>query len=88
MLIPTPQNVKTITDMREDALGLLNSVQKQGVTYIFHHSKPRAVLLNIDEFVRIQDIIEDYLDEQEAILLEKEPKGKGIPLKKILKKYV
>lgn len=88
MLIPTPQNVKTITDMREDALGILDNIKKQGVTYIFHRSVPKAVLLDIDEFIRIQSLLEDYLDSQEAIKLEKEPKGKLIPIEQVIKEYV
>ena len=85
MLIPTSKNVKTITDMREDALGLLNLVKKNGVTYIFHCSEPKAVMLDIDEFVRIQELLEDYFDEMEAQKLAKEPVGKLIPEEDIIK---
>lgn len=88
MLIPTSQNVKTITDMREKALDLLDLVEKKGLAYIFHRSKPKAVMLDIDEFVRIQELLEDYFDEQEAKKLAKEPIGKKIPLKTIIHKYV
>lgn len=87
MLIPTNKNVKTITDLREKALELLNSVEKEGIAYIFHRSKPRAVMMNIDEFVHLQELLEEHLDELDAKDLEKEPRGKGIPLKKIMKKY-
>ncbi|MEK9169836.1 MAG: type II toxin-antitoxin system Phd/YefM family antitoxin, partial [Patescibacteria group bacterium] len=79
------KNVKTITDMREDALGLLNLVKKNGVTYIFHRSEPKAVMLDIDEFVRIQELLEDYFDEMEAQKLAKEPVGKLIPEEDIIK---
>ena len=88
MLIPTSKNVKTITDMREDALGLLEQVKKNGVTYIFHRSEPKAVMLDIDEFVKMQEILEDYFDSQEAIKLEKEPVGELIPIEDIIKEYV
>ena len=88
MLIPTSKNVKTITDMREDALGLLDLVKKNGVTYIFHRSEPKAVMLDIDEFVRIQELLEDYFDEMEAQKLAKEPVGKLIPEEDIIKEYV
>ncbi len=88
MLIPTSKNVKTITDMREDALGLLNLVKKNGITYIFHRSEPKAVMLDIDEFVRIQEMLEDYFDELDAKQLEKEPTGKLIPQEDIIKEYV
>lgn len=74
--------------MREDALGLLEQVKKNGVTYIFNRSEPKAVMLDIDEFVRIQEFFEDRVDELEAQKLEEEPRGKGIPLEEIVKEYV
>ena len=88
MLIPTTKNVKTITDMREDALGLLDSVQKNGLAYIFHRSQPKAVLLNIEDFVSLQNALEDLEDLKDAQALKKEPRGKGIPLAKILAENV
>lgn len=88
MLIPTSKNVKTITDMREDALGLLDLVKKNGIAYIFHRSEPKAVMMDIEEFSRIQDLLEDYFDEIEARKLEKEPIGKLIPEEDIIKEYV
>lgn len=88
MLIPTTQNVKTITDMREDALGLLNSVNEQGLAYIFHRSKPKAVLLNIADFIMLQQMAEDYEDYRDVLKLKKEKRGKGIPLSEIVKNYV
>lgn len=88
MLIPTTKNVKTITDMRQDALGLLKNVEEQGLTYIFHRTKPKAVMLPIEDFLRIQEIIEDYLDQKEAEKLAREDRGKGTALEEIAKKYV
>ncbi|MDP3917669.1 MAG: hypothetical protein Q8Q30_00640 [Candidatus Woesebacteria bacterium] len=88
MLIPTVNNVKTITDMREDALGLLNSVNEQGLAYIFHRSKPKAVLLNIADFILLQQMAEDYEDYKDVLELKKEKRGKGILLSEIVKKYV
>lgn len=57
-LIPTINNTKTITDLREDALGVLRQLRKSGPTYIFHRSEPRAVMLSIEEYKRIADILE------------------------------
>jgi predicted DNA-binding transcriptional regulator len=87
MLIPTTKNVKTITDMREDALGLLNLVQKNGLAYIFHRSQPMAVLMNIEDFVTLQNAVEDLEDYMTVQELKKEPRGKGIPLEEVAKKY-
>lgn len=88
MLIPTDRNVKSITDMRENALGLLRLVEKTGLAYIFYRSRPKAVMLPIEEFEAMRELLEDYLDEQEAKKLVGEPRGKGVPLEKIAKKYV
>ena len=71
MLIPTSKNVRTITDMRENTLDLLKTIDKEGLAYIFHHSKPKAVMLSMDEFSAIQELIENYLDEKEAIKLSR-----------------
>jgi len=88
MLIPTKKNVKTITDMREDALGLLKTVERQGLTYIFHHSRPRAVMFPLNDFIKLQELLEDYLDEREAKELAKKPRGKGKKLEAIIGRYV
>lgn len=87
MLIPTTQTVKTITDLRENALGLLADIEKSGLVYIFHHSKPKAVMLSMENFITLNELIEDYLDELEAKKLASEKKGKGIPLTEIIRKY-
>lgn len=89
MVIPTQNNVKTITDMRENALALLKMIEKgQEPIFLFHRSKPKAVLLSIDEFVKLQEMLEAYLEGEEAKALAKEPRGKLIPFEKIAKKYL
>jgi len=88
MLIPTEKSVKTITDMRERALELLNFVDKEGLAYIFHRSKPKAVLLKLEDFIALNELIEDYLDEKDAKKLSKEKRGKGVLLEDVLKKYI
>lgn len=87
MLIPTPQNTKTITDLREDALGVLSDVDKLGLVYLFQHSDPRAVMLSLREFARLRELLEDRADERDAAQLALEDRGEGIPFKRIAKKY-
>ena len=70
----TPQNVKTISDMREDAKGLLDQAKKQGPTYIFYRSKPEGVLLSLAEYNRLVEMTEDYQDSKKAGIYEKENK--------------
>ena len=76
MLIPTLKNVKTITDMRENALGLLKQVENEGLAYIFHRSKPKAVIINLGEFILLQELLEDKKDQKEARELSKEKEEK------------
>ena len=87
MLLPTGQNTKTITDLREDALGVLSDVDKLGFVYLFQHSDPRAVMLSMKEFTKLCERIEDNVDEQTAAELSRQDRGKGIELKHIAKKY-
>lgn len=87
MLIPTNKNIKTITDMREDAIRLLSEVKELGLVYLFHHSNPKAVMLSMDEFQRLQELVEDHIEELEAIKLAGEERGEGIPISKVISKY-
>jgi len=74
MIIPTADDLKTVTDMREDAIGLLNLVKsKKSPTIIMHRNTPQAVLLSVAEYNKLTEMIEDYLDERLAVKLEKEP---------------
>lgn len=87
MLIPTLQNTKTITDLRENTLGLIDEVDKQGHIYIFNRSTPKAVMMSLNEFMKLQEILEFYMDEKEAQILSQEPRGKGVPIQDLIKKY-
>lgn len=87
MLLPTSQNTKTITDLREDALGVLSDVDALGMVYLFQHSDPRAVVLSMKEFAKLCELLEDRADERDAAELALEDRGKGAPLKSIAKKY-
>lgn len=87
MLLPTRQNIKTITDLREDALGVLSDVDRLGLVYLFQHSDPRAVVLSLKEFTKLRELIEDRTDERDAAELNLENRGKGTPLKTIVRKY-
>ena len=74
MLIPTDQNIKTITDMRERASELLEEIKSLGLIYLFQHSNPKAVMLSMEEFERINELLEDHLDEMDAKKLSKDEK--------------
>lgn len=87
MIIPTAQNTKTITDLREKALELLKQVGKSGPTFILHRSKPKAVMLSIDEYVNLLEMLEDYMDSDKAKELEENPETGGFTLEEMAKKY-
>ncbi|MEK7587374.1 MAG: hypothetical protein AAB457_00975 [Patescibacteria group bacterium] len=87
MLLPTSQNTKTITDLRENALGVLSDVDKLGLVYLLQHSDPRAVVLSMKEFVKLCELLEDRADERDAAELSLEDRGEGIALKNVVKKY-
>lgn len=88
-MIPTAQNTKTITDLREKALELLNQVeQTTEPVFVFHNSKPRAVLMSIDEFSRLKEQIEDLEDSILARKLERKiGRGKYLTTAEIKKRH-
>ena len=75
--MPTTRNIKTISDMRENASKLLKEVQDSyGPLFILYHSKPQAVLLSLDEYHKLTDMAEDYIDSLKAQEFEKKDKRK------------
>ncbi|PJE68903.1 hypothetical protein COU96_02735 [Candidatus Shapirobacteria bacterium CG10_big_fil_rev_8_21_14_0_10_38_14] len=77
MIIPTEENTKTVTDLREDVVKILASLQKQkGPQFVFYRSKPKAVLLAIGEYQRLLELLEDYEDSLEASEVIAEAKAK------------
>lgn len=83
MFLPTNNTTKSVTDLREDTLALLDTVKKEGLVYIFQHSSPKAVMLSMDEFAQWQEMLEDRLDELDAKILASTPRGKGIKIEDI-----
>ncbi|KKS79013.1 MAG: hypothetical protein UV54_C0044G0002 [Candidatus Beckwithbacteria bacterium GW2011_GWA2_43_10] len=75
MMIPTDQNISSISDIRENILGVLDQVQKLSQPMIvMHRNSPRAVLLSIQRYNQLMSLLEDYLDEELALALEKKAK--------------
>lgn len=87
MILPTTKNTKTITDLREKALEMLEQAEKGGPTFIFHRSKPKAVMLSIEEYSNLMEMVEDYFDAVKAKELEEESLEGGISLDQLIKKY-
>jgi len=63
--------------MRENASKLLKEVQDlYGPLFILYRSKPQAVLLSLEEYQKLADMAEDYVDSLKAQEFEKEDKRK------------
>lgn len=76
-MIPTSRNIKTISDMRENARSLLKEVQRfYGPLFILYRSKPQAVLLSLAEYEKLADFAEDYIDSLKAQEFEEQDKRK------------
>lgn len=89
MIIPAEENIKTVTDLRENTLKLLELVgRKKQSVFVFRGSRPtNVVMLPRDDYLEVLEMLEDYFDELEAAELEEESKECGIPLKKLMKEY-
>lgn len=63
--------------MRENASKLLKEVQDfYGPLFILYRSKPKAVLLSLDEYEKLADLAEDYIDSLKAQEFEAQDKRK------------
>lgn len=80
-------NIRTVTDMRTNTIGLLKQVKKHGYKYIFRGSVPEAVLVDIKQYHKWMDELEDQRDAEYAKKLAKLPKGKFIPFEEVAKEY-
>ena len=77
MLIPTIENTKTISDLREKPVDLLKQLESSyGPLYIIYRSAPSAVMLHISEYQRLLELTEDYQDVLKAQDNEKKDKKK------------
>ena len=88
MYIPTSKDIRTVTDLREQTVNLLNSLQKRTKpTIITHRNQPKAVMLSITHYNKIMEALEDISDEIEAKELENEPINPKdyTPIKEVIK---
>lgn len=54
----TQNNVMTVSDMRLRPHEVLARSQEEPV-FLFHRSKPKAIMMSVEEYIRIQDELED-----------------------------
>lgn len=80
-MLPLADDYKTVTDLRENTVALLQLVQKKtNPTIIVHHNTPKAVMMSIPRYNQMLQALEDNYDEQLAVELEKESKINGVSL--------
>lgn len=77
MIIPTENNTKTVTDLRENIVNILAGLKNQkGPQFVFYKSKPKAVLMAIKEYQQLLELLEDYQDSAKASELISKAKSK------------
>lgn len=87
MLIPTTSNTRNITDFRQNPDSILEAVQNQSEPlYLFRGSEPKAVVLDVEEYIRLREYLEDFQDSLLALEIENNPEPGGLTLGKFLKK--
>lgn len=63
----TKDNIIPISKMRTDTKAVLKKLKSHQPLYLFSRSAPQAVLLGIDDYAALQEMIEDYEDTQELL---------------------
>lgn len=56
-----------MSKMRTDTKAVLKKLKSHQPLYLFSRSTPQAVLLGIDDYASLQEMIEDYKDKQELL---------------------
>ena len=57
--------------MRTNALGLLEFVDRNNPLYIFYRNSPRAVMLSMDSYQNLLDLMEELQDTSDVRELDK-----------------
>ena len=64
----TKDNIVSISQMRKETERILKKIDHTDrPLYLFSRSQIKAVLVNPEEFAKMQQMVEDYLDQQELL---------------------
>lgn len=89
MLIPTTDDITTVTDLRERTMDILQLLKKRREpTIIVHRNAPQSVMMSIERYNQLMEMLEDYSDAAEAseiIADSKSQKEKSYSLKEVAK---
>ena len=69
------QTIKSLTDLRLNPKNILKLAEEEGAVYILDRSKPKGVVLSLEKYDEMVDLIDDYLDGLEMAEFEKKPKN-------------
>ena len=76
-----PKAIKTMSDLREDPLGVIKAAEELGEPiYLFNRATPKGVFMDLLQYQRIRELLEDYHD---AMLIKEtleDPTSEWIPL--------
>ena len=56
------QTIKSLTDLRSNPLNVIKLAQQEGAVYILNRTRPTSVLLSLEKYDEMVDLIDDYLD--------------------------
>ncbi|PIT97408.1 hypothetical protein COT77_01485 [Candidatus Berkelbacteria bacterium CG10_big_fil_rev_8_21_14_0_10_41_12] len=64
----TKNNIIPISQIRKEAEKVLDKISRNDQPfYLFSRSQIKAVLVNPEKFAEMQEMVEDYLDQQELL---------------------
>jgi PHD/YefM family antitoxin component YafN of YafNO toxin-antitoxin module len=72
----TENNTASISQMRKETEMVLKKADHLPV-YLFSRSQIKAVLVNPGEFAKMQEMVENYLDQQELLGISADEMRKG-----------
>ncbi len=82
----TKNNIVPISKMRSDTKAVLKKLRSCQPLYLFSRSTPQAVLLGIDDYAAMQEIIEGYFDSQELLSISQKEINEADDFEKIATK--
>lgn len=82
------EQIVTITELRQDPHAAIKKSKKEFPIYLFSRSKPLGVIMDIDEFERLMERWEDFIDAMELKETVETTKEEGmVPFEKFWKKH-
>jgi PHD/YefM family antitoxin component YafN of YafNO toxin-antitoxin module len=73
----TANQIRTVSDFRANPKKLLDELKRsRGPFYLFYRSKLKGVLVDVDTYSKLEEIVEEYLDAKEAQEFESQDKSK------------